>query len=514
MTDDAGDSRSQELAQTLLDVVLQHVRDAIGVDHVTFCRWESAGQRTLTVLGTSGSLTHPELAVTGRPLDGLALGYDLPDRESRNLEPVVLGRDTATPRMRDLLDRVGASSLVSVPVVDPSGGLWLLEAWIVDPGRTLPEADVAELRRFAPLAAAVLAHDAMAGALAESAQRWQLLVEQIPAITYITTPEGEPIYSSPQVQTLLGLRAEEWDTDYDTWIELVHPDDRALARRAVEGLRTDGRYDTEFRIVTPDGRVHWFADQAVYIPPKDGRPEQVQGVMMDVTARKRAEQALSVSERRREQLLAEMLRAEEAERRRIAEELHDDTIQVMTAALIQIDRLTGDGADAGPRGQVLAQVRSTLTDAVERTRRMTFRLRPPLLEAQGLAAAVRVLAADVTEDGDLAVALDVVVPRIGSGIEELAFRTVQEALTNVVRHAAAGSARVCLSVVDQSLVGEVSDDGVGFDVAEALDRSRMRMHLGLEAMRERIYVAGGELEIHSSPGDGTAVGFRLPLPQV
>lgn len=252
----------------------------------------------------------------------------------------------------------------------------------------------------------------------------------------------------------------------------------------------------------------------MYIPADGDRPAQVQGVMVDVTARKQAESALSASELRREHLLAEMLRAEETERLRIAEELHDDTIQVMTAALIQIDRLLTERerAGGGDGRQVLDQVRTTIADAIERTRRMTFRLRPPLLQAQGLTAAIQVLADDVREGSGTAVELAIDLPRLGSGIEELVFRTVQEALTNVTRHARAPQARVQIGLEAGVLSGAVADTGAGFDVAAALDRSRMRMHLGLEAMRERLHLAGGGLTIDSAPGAGTTIGFWLPLP--
>jgi PAS domain S-box-containing protein len=507
-----GDGRPPELAETLLRTILERACTVARAGHATFASWRP-DDRSMVVMGSAGTLTHPEVTRTGATLAGAELGYDLPRRTRADVEPIVVDADAATPGIRRFLARVGAGGFASVPVADAAGGLWLIELFFAGACGELAEEALAELRQLGQLAVAVVAHDAMAEVAGESAQRWRLLVEQIPAITYITDERGNTIYSSPQVETLLGLRPEDWDIDYDAWLELVHPSDRELVRTAFRGIRGTGGYVTEYRIVTPDGRVHWFADQAVYVPGEEGRPDQIHGVMIDVTARKRAEEALSISERRRQQLLSEMLRAEETERRRIAEELHDDTIQVMTAALLQIDRLLGeDGRGRAGADAVLSQLRGTIADAVERTRRMTFRLRPPLLEAQGLEAAISVLAEHLREGSGTAIEVDVRTGRIGSGIEELAFRTVQEALINAARHASAATARVRIAAEGGVLVGSVIDDGVGFDLAEALERSRVRMHLGLEAMRERVHLAGGELAIDTEPGAGTAVRFRLPLP--
>jgi two-component system sensor histidine kinase UhpB len=97
-------------------------------------------------------------------------------------------------------------------------------------------------------------------------------------------------------------------------------------------------------------------------------------------------------------------------------------------------------------------------------------------------------------------------------VEELAYRTVAEAVGNVRRHAAAGVLRVRLWEADGRLEGEVADDGRGFDVPAALDRSAMRLHLGLDAMRERLLLAGGDVAVQSSRGEGTRVRFSIPLP--
>ena len=306
---------------------------------------------------------------------------------------------------------------------------------------------------------------------------------------------------------------EEWQAP-GFWISRVHADDRERVQASYLDVNHTGRIDIEYRMLAGDGRVMWFNERAHLVTDEAGRPAAIHGVIIDITARRLAEEALRESETRRGRVLAEMLRAEEAERARIATELHDDTIQVMTAALITLDRVPPaiSAGDDERAIEVLQVVRRTLVTAIERTRRMTFELRPPLLEAHGLQAAVRDLADEAAREGGFHVDLHTTVDRYPFAIEDLVYRTVQEALSNVRKHARASKVAIALHERQGNLTGWVRDDGRGFDLERALDRRRMRMHVGLDAMRERVHLAGGRLDIHSEKANGTSVEFAIPLP--
>ena len=222
--------------------------------------------------------------------------------------------------------------------------------------------------------------------------------------------------------------------------------------------------------------------------------------------------ALLDAEEQRRMVLNQMLSAEADERARIAEELHDDTVQVLTATLLSLDRqrLSGDRGAYEASAEAGRRARDTLALALERTRRLMFELRPPLLEAHGLAPAVRDLVEHANHELGLEVAVSVEVPRYAEAFETLVYRIVREAVANVRRHARARRLEVTLIHIDGELRGTVADDGLGFDVHRALDRHRTRMHLGLDATIERIRLAGGAIDIDSSPGEGTRLEFRLP----
>jgi signal transduction histidine kinase len=222
--------------------------------------------------------------------------------------------------------------------------------------------------------------------------------------------------------------------------------------------------------------------------------------------------ALEDAEEQRRMVLNQMLRAEADERARIAEELHDDTVQVLTATLLSLDRqrLSDERGKPEAAADAAQAARHTLALALERTRRLMFELRPPLLEAHGLAPAVRDLVEHANQELGLETGVEVEVPRYAGDFETLVYRIVREAVANVRRHARAHRLDVTLIHADGELVGTIIDDGQGFDVRRALDRHRTRLHLGLDATIERVRLAGGDIDIDSAPGEGTRLSFRIP----
>ncbi|MEY2570341.1 MAG: hypothetical protein QOE63_691, partial [Acidimicrobiaceae bacterium] len=241
--------------------------------------------------------------------------------------------------------------------------------------------------------------------------------------------------------------------------------------------------------------------------------QAVANVLAAAIHRDRARRALEESELRRSQTLSKLVRSGEEERQRIATELHDDTIQVMTAALITLDR-EARAIAAGDQLRAMAAVlemRETLHMAVDRTRRLTFELRPPVLEARGLAAALSDLLAEVGGSAGFEVELDAKAPRLAPDVESLAYRTVQELVTNARKHSRAATLSVKLRGKPDRLNVEVSDDGVGFDEVRAFGNGGLRMNFGLESSAERITLAGGAFDIESEPGTGTTVRFSIPL---
>lgn len=214
------------------------------------------------------------------------------------------------------------------------------------------------------------------------------------------------------------------------------------------------------------------------------------------------------------EMLGEILNAQEAERARVSRDLHDDVGQALTSVLLGLrlveSSLASDEVALEDARQRTEDVRAIVADALRRTRKLAFDLRPTVLDDVGLLPALERLAQDMTARGDTTVELAAHgfgEDRLPPEIETVVYRVVQEALTNVTRHARAATASITVIVGDGRVRTLVEDDGSGFETGAAATRG----HLGLNGMAERADLAGGTVELSSTPGSGTTVLLELPL---
>ena len=236
----------------------------------------------------------------------------------------------------------------------------------------------------------------------------------------------------------------------------------------------------------------------------------------DVTGRRAAEmnlaeshKALIKADREKRRLLTHLVRAKEEERKRVASDIHDDSIQVMTIVAMGLERLAKKAADPHLK-EVITHLEETTRDAVSRLRAMVFELRPPSLDEEGLGAALRLYLEELrVETGITYVFNDDLETDLPPALRSALYRVAQEALTNVRKHANASKVSVFLSEVDGDVRLRVEDDGVGLSMrTDAIGAIR---HIGLPEMRERVEIAGGTLDILSAPGEGTIVEAKIPL---
>jgi len=250
------------------------------------------------------------------------------------------------------------------------------------------------------------------------------------------------------------------------------------------------------------------------IPGPDGEPAGIVGVALDVTERRRHEQALErsfellrSSDRERRALLANLVRAQEDERKRIAADIHDDSVQVMTAVALRLElqRLPGSRP---PDGEAQARLEQSVRLSIGRLRHLIFELRPPSLDRVGLEAATDLYLRQLAEDAGLRVALRATLDaEPPDAIRTVIYRIVREALTNVRKHARATHVDVRLASHDGGVLLEVADDGVGPSVRGPEEPG----HLGLTTMRERAEMCGGWWRLLPGPHGGSVVRAWVPL---
>jgi two-component system sensor histidine kinase UhpB len=207
---------------------------------------------------------------------------------------------------------------------------------------------------------------------------------------------------------------------------------------------------------------------------------------------------------------AAAVRAAEGERKRIARELHDETAPALVALLVRL-RVARAAGDPTTREAQLEEVRDGLVNTIEGLRRIARALRPAALDEMGVVRAIEDHARSLSETTGLRVevAADRVEGLLTADAELALYRTVQEALSNAVRHAAASVVHVRIERRDNVIVAVISDDGMGFAVAEELHTPGAAF--GLFGMQERAEYLGGRVEISSSPGEGAVVRIQIPV---
>ncbi|HVZ86355.1 MAG TPA: PAS domain S-box protein [Polyangia bacterium] len=323
---------------------------------------------------------------------------------------------------------------------------------------------------------------------------------------------------SEELYQIYGVDPRAHVPSYDSFLAAVYLDDREhtfnVLRMAMQNLSP---FVYDHRIVRPDGGVRMLHTRGEVVGAADGRVLRLVGSCWDITERwdamRAAEAARSDAERAANELRALATRLadiREEERREIARELHDQVGQALTAlkldlAVVRGQLAGGALADAGTR---LGAMDTLLDETLETTRRISATLRPAILDDLGLAAAIRWQAAEFTQR--TGVACEVRVPdaeaTMPPAVALALFRILQEALTNVARHAAAHHVVVELARERGAAALTVADDGRGFGTVEVAGRRS----LGLMGMRERATALGGQVEIVGPAGRGTTVRARIP----
>ena len=218
-----------------------------------------------------------------------------------------------------------------------------------------------------------------------------------------------------------------------------------------------------------------------------------------------------ISDRARtRRLAADVIHAGDRERARVAHELHDSTAQELAALVLHLSALARDADDPQLSAQV-ERLRELALGAMEAVRLLAHTVHPRVLDDLGLPAAIRTLAREaaagdhgIAIEADIDTALEKLPPAVSSAL----YRVAQEAVTNSLKHAGPSEIRVRGTADDHSARLEISDDGKGFDLAEAEQR---RQGMGIFAMRERVALVDGTIDIDSTPRDGTRIVVNVPL---
>ncbi len=336
-----------------------------------------------------------------------------------------------------------------------------------------------------------------------------LLAENSNDVVWTMSASGEITYVSPSVERMRGFTVEE--AMRQPLDEILAPESAAISAgyfmdiyvAIQEGREPPGDFRGELEYLCADGSTVWTEVQALPRYAPDGSLIELLGISRDISELR--EQRAAV---RDAQIDAERQRTLLEERERLARDLHDDLLQSLTAANLDIATAELRAGDADGTRAALLRSREDIETAMESARRLVSGLRARQLEGRSLADAVRLLVAAVEERaGVRATFSGSDLGDLDDVVEETLFRVAQEALMNVMKHAEATEARVLLERDGNGVELTVVDDGRGIETegTEAGDR------FGLAGMRERVDRVGGALSVEREAGGGTRVVARVPV---
>jgi PAS domain S-box-containing protein len=350
-------------------------------------------------------------------------------------------------------------------------------------------------------------------------QELDAIISTAPDVIFSSQGDGYYEYVSDRFHEYTGSSADAGKSI--SWLDYVHPDDIERSKAGwMQSVQDCGRYESEYRLRSKDGVYRWFRTRAVPIRDPEGRIVKWYGACSDIHDSKVLEQSIrdnaiqleKMVDRRTDELRrlsVRLMSAQDQERRRIARDLHDGLGQELAVAKMVLDKTLLQGRSQ-PQ-EACAQASTIIDRAIQQVRSMSHLLHPPLLDEVGLLSALAWYTEGLTKRSGIETVLDVQpseFPRLAPEVETAVFRIVQEALTNVFRHAEARKVSISLHQKNGLISVSVLDDGKGID-AKIAELRPEKVGVGIGGMKQRAKEFGGELRL-TNVDQGTLLELTIP----
>jgi PAS domain S-box-containing protein len=341
-------------------------------------------------------------------------------------------------------------------------------------------------------------------ALRESEERLRLAAEAGRMYAFEWDRESDVIVRSAEFTHILGLDTDPKETTCKEVLTMVHPEDNARVVAATNACTPENpSYRVQYRIVRGDGSTVWLEKNGTAFFDRKGVMYRVIGMIADITERKLAEEAVSALSRR-------LIEAQEAERARIARELHDDIGQRIALMMVTVDQLKGPTNSQNGSAGKIDELRRQIADVSRGIHDLSHQLHSATLRHLGVAKAMRGFCSELSEQQNVEInySFDNIPVDLTPEVSLCLFRVLQEALHNAVKHSGVRRFEVELRGTYEAIALVIRDSGAGFDPDIVMKGSG---GLGLVSMQERLKLVSGDLSIDSRPNRGTVVSARVPL---
>jgi two-component system sensor histidine kinase UhpB len=341
---------------------------------------------------------------------------------------------------------------------------------------------------------------------------YRLLAENVTDVIWVSDLKGNLVYISPSVKRQIGYSPDEITSQ-----PMTVPTHRHMRNAIRTALKSAGSDDHEqdhraksFRLAVThkDRSIVWTETYMSVLRDRDGQPVGIVGAVRDITERKMYEQALKRSESQLRLLSQRVLQVQEDERARIARDLHDQLGQELVYLRMKALSLAEQIGDSSDSRESMVELVNLIDQTRSTSHRIAESVSPPILDDMGLVRAVQLCAGEFSRHSSIACFVDVPIDNLGvpKEVATAAYRILQEALTNVWKHAQASEVHVNIGKTRKTLILKISDNGVGLDSTVSDESS-----LGLVGMRERARLAGGAVRVANRRSGGAQVVARLPL---
>lgn len=343
-------------------------------------------------------------------------------------------------------------------------------------------------------------------ALRKSNERFEYAARVTSDAIWDVDLETNQIYRSRAFNTLSGYEIDEAHPNLDWWFNKIHPEDKErVKKKFAEHLENCiGNWQDEYRFQCADGNFKYLIDRGIILY-NNKKPVRIIGAIEDITERKELEERIINDEiRKQKQINQAMIAAQEKERNKISEELHDNVNQILMSAKLFMGAAQKNPADAD---NLLQKALDYQCMALEEIRRLSKFLNNSLIKSVGLKGCINDVLINLKTVGNMNAELEYdagIDRRLTDDQKLMLFRIIQEQTSNIIKYAEAKNVMVLIKSSDSTYNLVIADDGIGFDMKE------QRNGIGITNIKNRTNAYNGEMYLQSSPGNGCRLEFIFP----